>query len=99
MPRDTQASVSGLQANQAVYFSMLKPGGDVILRMSLARGHLTHGASVNISGKLFHSVAYSLAPETEEIDYDGVLRLALEHKPKLTKEVKRLCDRFPVYAT
>jgi glycine hydroxymethyltransferase len=74
---------SGSQANQAVYFSMLKPG-DVILGMSLAHGgHLTHGASVNISGKMFHSVGYGLDPETEEIDYDGVLRLALEHKPKM----------------
>ena len=74
---------SGSQANQAVYFSVLAPG-DVILGMSLAHGgHLTHGASVNISGKLFRAVAYGLHPETEEIDYDDLARLAQEHKPKM----------------
>lgn len=74
---------SGSQANQAVYFSVLAPG-DVILGMSLAHGgHLTHGASVNISGKLFKAVAYGLDPATEEIDYVEVLRLAKEHKPKM----------------
>ncbi len=74
---------SGSQANQAVYFSVLAPG-DVILGMSLAHGgHLTHGASVNISGKLFNAITYGLAPDTEEIDYVEVLRLAKEHKPKM----------------
>ena len=74
---------SGSQANQAVYFSVLKPG-DTILGMSLAHGgHLTHGASVNISGKLFHAVTYGLNPETEEIDYSEVERLAKEHKPRM----------------
>jgi glycine hydroxymethyltransferase len=74
---------SGSQANQAVYFSVLKPG-DTILGMSLAHGgHLTHGASVNISGKLFNAVTYGLDPETEVIDYDEVERLANEHKPKM----------------
>ncbi len=74
---------SGSQANQAVYFSVLKPG-DIILGMSLAHGgHLTHGASVNLSGKLFHAVAYGLHPETEEIDYAEVERLAHEHKPRM----------------
>jgi glycine hydroxymethyltransferase len=74
---------SGSQANQAVFFSMLKPG-DTILGMSLAHGgHLTHGASVNLSGKVFHSVSYGLNPETEEIDYDGVEALANEHNPKM----------------
>jgi glycine hydroxymethyltransferase len=74
---------SGSQANQAVYFSVLKPG-DTILGMSLAHGgHLTHGASVNISGKLFNAITYGLHPETEEIDYAEVERLAKEHKPKM----------------
>ncbi len=74
---------SGSQANQAVYFSVLKPG-DTILGMSLAHGgHLTHGASVNISGKLFHAVTYGLHPDTEEIDYHEVERLAHEHKPRM----------------
>ena len=73
---------SGSQANQAVYVSMLKPG-DTILGMSLAHGgHLTHGASVNISGKLYHAVTYGLN-DKEEIDYDAVQKLALEHKPKM----------------
>jgi glycine hydroxymethyltransferase len=74
---------SGSQANAAVYLAMLKPG-DTILGMSLAHGgHLTHGASVNFSGKLFNAIAYGLHPETEEIDYDEVARLAFEHKPKM----------------
>jgi len=74
---------SGSQANQAVYFSVLAPG-DVILGMSLADGgHLTHGASVNISGKLFKAVGYGLHPETEEIDYEALARLARKHKPKM----------------
>ncbi len=73
---------SGSQANQAVYMSVLKPG-DTILGMSLAHGgHLTHGASVNLSGKLYHAVTYGLN-EKEEIDYDAVNRLAQEHKPKM----------------
>ena len=74
---------SGSQANAAVYLSVLKPG-DTILGMSLAHGgHLTHGASVNFSGKLFNAVTYGLHPETEEIDYAEVERLAQEHKPKM----------------
>jgi len=73
---------SGSQANQAVYMSVLKPG-DTILGMSLAHGgHLTHGASVNLSGKLYHAVVYGLN-EKEEIDYDSVEKLAQEHKPKM----------------
>lgn len=73
---------SGSQANQAVYVSVLKPG-DTILGMSLAHGgHLTHGASVNISGKLYNVVPYGLN-DHEEIDYDEVARLAREHKPKM----------------
>ncbi|EMR8231532.1 serine hydroxymethyltransferase [Neisseria gonorrhoeae] len=73
---------SGSQANQAVYTSVLKPG-DTILGMSLAHGgHLTHGASVNISGKLYNAVTYGL-DENEVLDYAEVERLALEHKPKM----------------
>ncbi|MEE8254965.1 MAG: serine hydroxymethyltransferase [Nitrosomonadaceae bacterium] len=74
---------SGSQANAAVYLSVLKPG-DTLLGMSLAHGgHLTHGSPVNLSGKIFNSVAYGLNPETEEIDYKEIERLAHEHKPKM----------------
>ena len=74
---------SGAQANMGVYLAMLS-GGDTILGMSLAHGgHLTHGASVNFSGKLYKSVAYGLDPKTEEIDYDQVAALGREHRPKL----------------
>ncbi|HTN93141.1 MAG TPA: serine hydroxymethyltransferase [Gallionella sp.] len=73
---------SGSQANQAVYASVLKPG-DTILGMSLAHGgHLTHGASVNISGKLYRAVQYGLNAQ-EEIDYDQVQALAHEHRPRM----------------
>lgn len=73
---------SGSQANQAVYFAVLKPG-DTVLGMSLAHGgHLTHGSPVNLSGKLFNFVSYEL-DENEVIDYVAVERLAMEHKPKL----------------
>lgn len=73
---------SGSQANQAVYMSVLKPG-DTILGMSLAHGgHLTHGASVNASGKLYNAIQYGLN-EKEEIDYDQVQALAIAHKPKM----------------
>lgn len=74
---------SGSQANGAVYLALCEPG-DTIMGMSLADGgHLTHGASVNVSGRFYHAVQYGLDPETEEIDYDEAERLALEHKPKL----------------
>ena len=73
---------SGSQANQAVYFALLQPG-DTILGMSLAHGgHLTHGASVNISGKLFKAVQYGV-DESGRIDYDAMQRLASEHRPKM----------------
>ena len=73
---------SGSQANQAVYFALLQPG-DTILGMSLAHGgHLTHGAKVNASGKLFNAVQYGVN-EQGLIDYDEVERLAVEHKPKM----------------
>ena len=73
---------SGSQANQAVYMAALKPG-DAILGMSLAHGgHLTHGAAVNASGKLYRALSYGLNAE-ETIDYDDVGRLAREHKPRM----------------
>ncbi len=74
---------SGSQANAAVYMALLKPG-DTVLGMSLAHGgHLTHGASVSFSGRIYHAVQYGLHPETGDIDYQEVERLALEHKPKM----------------
>ncbi|WP_434981727.1 serine hydroxymethyltransferase [Xanthomonas arboricola] len=73
---------SGSQANQAVYLALLQPG-DTILGMSLTHGgHLTHGAKVNVSGKLFNAVQYGVN-EQGLIDYDEVQRLATEHKPKM----------------
>ena len=73
---------SGSQANQAVYLALLQPG-DRILGMSLAHGgHLTHGAKVNISGKLFDAAQYGV-DENGLIDYEEVERLALDHKPKM----------------
>jgi glycine hydroxymethyltransferase len=74
---------SGSQANAAAYMALLEPG-DTILGMSLAHGgHLTHGASVNFSGKFYHAVQYGLEPESGKIDYAQVERLAHEHHPKL----------------
>ena len=73
---------SGSQANQAVYFAILKPG-DTIMGMNLGHGgHLTHGSPANLSGKLFNAVAYGLN-DNEEIDYDEMERIAIESKPKL----------------
>lgn len=74
---------SGSNANFGVYYAMLKPG-DTILGMSLADGgHLTHGAKVNLSGKVFNSVTYGVDPETGRIDYDKVLEIAKECKPQM----------------
>ena len=74
---------SGAQANMAVYFAMLNPG-DTVMGMSLSHGgHLTHGSPVNMSGKYFRFVPYGLDPQTERIDYDEVLCLARECRPKL----------------
>ena len=74
---------SGSQANGAVYLAMLKPG-DTVLGMSLAHGgHLTHGASVNFSGRQYNAVQYGLNTDTGEIDYEEVERLAKEHRPKM----------------
>ncbi|MBS3804619.1 MAG: serine hydroxymethyltransferase [Oleiphilaceae bacterium] len=74
---------SGSQANSAIFMALLKPG-DTVLGMSLAHGgHLTHGASVNFSGKIYNAVQYGLDTDTGLIDYDEVERLAIEHKPKM----------------
>jgi glycine hydroxymethyltransferase len=74
---------SGSQANAAVYLALLNPG-DTILGMSLDHGgHLTHGAKVNFSGKIFKAFQYGIKTDSGEIDYDQVERLAQEHKPKL----------------
>ena len=74
---------SGAQANIAVYFALLKPG-DTILGMNLNEGgHLTHGSPVNLSGKYFNIVPYGVDPETGRIDYEKLMELALQHKPKL----------------
>ena len=74
---------SGSQANQAVFFAVLKPG-DTVMGMNLSHGgHLTHGSPVNISGKHYHVVSYEVNAETEMIDYEAVRSLALEHKPKM----------------
>lgn len=74
---------SGAQANMAVYFALVKPG-DTVMGMNLDQGgHLTHGSPVNMSGSYFNIVPYGLDPETEKIDYDEVLRLAKECRPKM----------------
>ncbi len=74
---------SGSQANAAAYFALVQPG-DAILGMSLDHGgHLTHGAKVNFSGKFFRAAQYGIRPDTGEIDYDQVQRLAEEHRPKM----------------
>ena len=74
---------SGSSANAAAYMALVQPG-DTVLGMSLAHGgHLTHGASVNFSGKIYNAVQYGLHPETGDIDYEQVEALAVEHKPKL----------------
>jgi glycine hydroxymethyltransferase len=74
---------SGSQANAAAYFALVQPG-DAILGMSLDHGgHLTHGARVNFSGKFFRAAQYGIRPDTGEIDYEQVQRLAEEHRPKM----------------
>lgn len=74
---------SGSQANSAVFMALLKPG-DTVLGMSLAHGgHLTHGASVNFSGKIYNAVQYGINTDTGLLDYDEIEALALEHKPKM----------------
>ncbi|MFM8748820.1 serine hydroxymethyltransferase, partial [Rhabdaerophilum sp.] len=74
---------SGSQANQAVFLALMKPG-DTFMGLNLAAGgHLTHGASVNMSGKWFNVVPYNVNPETHLLDMEEVERLAIEHKPKI----------------
>lgn len=74
---------SGSQANAAVYMALLKPG-ETVLGMSLADGgHLTHGASVSFSGRIYNAVQYGLNKDTGEIDYEQVEALAIEHKPRM----------------
>ncbi len=74
---------SGSQANAAVYLALLQPH-DTIMGLALPHGgHLTHGSPVNFSGKLFNAVQYGLNPDTGEVDYDEVQRLAGEHRPKM----------------
>jgi glycine hydroxymethyltransferase len=74
---------SGSQANMAVYMSFLKPG-DTVLGMNLSHGgHLTHGHPINFSGKLYNIVGYNVRKDTETIDYDELLELAKQHKPKM----------------
>ncbi|WP_277962249.1 serine hydroxymethyltransferase [Pseudomonas sp. RIT-To-2] len=101
---------SGSQANQAVLLAVLNPG-DVILGMSLADGgHLTHGAKVNFSGKLFQAHTYGLDPETETLDYQQVEHLARQHRPRLIiagasayarqidfKRFRAICDEVGAY--
>lgn len=74
---------SGAQANMGVYFSFLEVG-DTVLGLNLSHGgHLTHGSSVNFSGKFYNFIAYGVSKETEQLDYDEVRSLALKHKPKM----------------
>ena len=101
---------SGSQANMAVYFTILQPG-DTVLGMDLSNGgHLTHGSTVNFSGRLYNFVSYGVNKETEMIDYEQIRRLALEYKPKLIvagasaysriidfKKLKDICDEVGAY--
>lgn len=87
----------GSNANFAVYYALMQ-SGDTILGMTLADGgHLTHGAKVNMSGKLFNCVGYGLNPQTELIDYDKVRELALEYKPKVIVAGASAYPRFIDY--
>ncbi len=101
---------SGSQANAAVFMALLNPH-DTILGMSLAHGgHLTHGAKVNFSGKIYNAIQYGLNPDTGEIDYDEVERLAKEHNPKMIiagfsaysrvldwERFRKICDNIGAY--
>ena len=74
---------SGANANLAVFFALVNPG-DTVMGLNLAHGgHLSHGSPVNISGKYFNIVPYSVSDETEMLDYEDIRRVALECKPKL----------------
>ena len=101
---------SGAQANLAVFFAVLQPG-DTVMGMNLAHGgHLSHGSSVNISGKYFHIVPYGVRQEDERIDYDEMEKIALECKPKMIvsgasayprvidfKRIREICDKVGAY--
>lgn len=101
---------SGSQANQTVYFAMLEPG-DTVMGMSLSEGgHLTHGSPVNLSGKYFNFVSYGVDPKTHRIDYDKVLEIARDCKPKMIvcgasaypraidfKRFREICDEVGAY--
>ncbi|MFJ3448490.1 serine hydroxymethyltransferase [Pseudomonas sichuanensis] len=101
---------SGSQANQAVFLAVLEPG-DKILGMSLAHGgHLTHGASVNFSGKFFKAFAYGLKKDSETLDYEAMEALAREHRPKMIiagasaysriidfPRFRKICDEIGAY--
>jgi glycine hydroxymethyltransferase len=74
---------SGAQANFAIFLALLQPG-DTILGMDLSHGgHLTHGSPVNVSGKWFKVVQYGVDPETEQLNYENIRKIALEHRPKI----------------
>jgi glycine hydroxymethyltransferase len=74
---------AGAQTNMAVYFATMEPG-DTLLALRLDQGgHLTHGHKVNFSGRLYNAIHYAVHPETHLVDYDDVLRLAKEHRPKV----------------
>lgn len=101
---------SGAQANMAVYLAFLKPG-DKILGLDLSHGgHLTHGAKVNTSGKMYESHFYGVDPETEVLDYDDIRAKALEIKPQMIvagasaypriidfKKIREICDEIGAY--
>ncbi|MDD5568734.1 MAG: serine hydroxymethyltransferase, partial [Candidatus Omnitrophica bacterium] len=101
---------SGSQANMAVYFAAVAPG-DTVLAMDLAAGgHLTHGHPHNFSGRFFKMVGYGVDPETEMLDYDAIMRLAEEHRPKMIlagasayprkidfKALRAICDKVGAY--
>lgn len=102
--------LSGAPANNAVYTALLNVG-DTVMGMDLIMGgHLTHGSPVNRSGKFFKIVSYSIHPETEKLDYDAMMQLALEHKPKMIiggyssypwtpdwREYRRIADAVGAY--
>ena len=74
---------SGAQANSAAYLALIQPG-DTVLALKLDHGgHLTHGAAFNFSGKLYNFIHYGVHPETEQIDYDELAKMVLEHQPRL----------------
>jgi len=74
---------SGSQANAAVYLALLKPGDTIMGLMLPHGGHLTHGSPANISGQIYNVVAYGVNHETEQLDYDEIRKLAIEHKPRM----------------